>query len=195
VAAADATDDRRAGAGVVDGARAGVVERNFRLGEWLPEALTPLFATWLLPVLEDGYLDGMHASVGVQVPFRYALANGWYYNAPPIPSPKIIARVLWQGRGRAVKIIYNALIRVSRDPAAADTAALSDLERQWRQVQLPRYPQLVATAAAEVDTAPPHRLMELIDALGREAGIFLWYLAILGGSAWKMEARLTRFAR
>jgi rifampicin phosphotransferase len=173
----------------------GLWMRNFRVGEWLPEAVTPLFATWLLPALEDGYLDGMHASVGVRVRFRYALVNGWYYNAPPIPSPKTIARVLWQGRSRAVKIIYNALIRVSHDPAAADKAALSDLERQWRQVQLPRYRQLVATAAAEVDTAPPHRLMELIDTLGREAGIFLWYLAILGGSAWKMEARLTRFAR
>ena len=173
----------------------GLWMRNFRLGEWLPEALTPLFATWLLPVLEDGYLDGMHASVGVRVPFRYALVNGWYYNAPPIPSPKIIARVLWQGRGRAVKILYNALIRVSHDPAAADKAALSDLERQWRQVQLPRYRQLVATAAAEVDTATPHRLVDIIDTLGREAGIFLWYLAVVGGSAWKMEARLTRFAR
>jgi len=169
--------------------------RNFRLGEWLPEAVTPLFATWLLPVLEDGYLDGMQASVGVRVPFRYALVNGWYYNAPPIPSLKVIARVLWQGRTRAVKILYNALIRVSHDPAAADKAALSDLERQWRQVQLPRYRQLVATAAAEVDTATPHRLVDIIDTLGREAGIFLWYLAVVGGSAWKMEARLTRFAR
>ncbi len=173
----------------------GLWMRNFRLGEWLPEAVTPLFATWLLPVLEDGYLDGMHASVRVRIPFRYALVNGWYYNAPPIPSPRIIAQVLWQGRGRAVKILYNALIRVSRDPAGADEAVLSDLERQWRQMQLPRYRRLVANAAAEEDTAPPHRLVELIDTLGREAGIFLWYLAILGGSAWKMEARLTRFVR
>ena len=59
----------------------GLWMRNFRLGEWLPEAVTPLFATWLLPVLEDGFLDGMHASVGVRVPFRYALVNGWYYIA------------------------------------------------------------------------------------------------------------------
>jgi pyruvate,water dikinase len=64
----------------------GLWMRNFRLGEWLPEAVTPLFATWLLPVLEDGYLDGMQATVGVRVPFRYALVNGWYYNATPIPS-------------------------------------------------------------------------------------------------------------
>ena len=43
--------------------------------------------------------------VGVRVPFRYALVNGWYYNATPIPSPRLLARVLWQGRGRAVKVV------------------------------------------------------------------------------------------
>ena len=173
----------------------GLWSRNFRLGEWLPEAVTPLFGTWLLPVLEGGYLDGMHATVAVRVPFRYALVNGWYYNTPPIPSPRLLARVLWQGRGHAVKILFNALIRVSRNPAAADRAVLSDLDRQWREVQLPGYRQRVADAEAEAPTAPPDRLVQLIDTLGRDAGIYLWYLAIVGGSAWKMEACLTRFAR
>ena len=42
----------------------GLWMRNFRLGEWLPEAVTPLFATWLLPVLEDGYLDGCTKPLG-----------------------------------------------------------------------------------------------------------------------------------
>src|SRR5215208_4974025 len=28
--------------------------RNFRLGEWLPEAMTPLFADWLLALIEGG---------------------------------------------------------------------------------------------------------------------------------------------
>jgi hypothetical protein len=82
----------------------GLWMRNFRLGEWLPEAVTPLFSTWLLRVLEDGYLDGMQGSLGVRVPFRYALLNGWYYNAAPIPSPRLLARILWRGRRRAVKI-------------------------------------------------------------------------------------------
>ena len=173
----------------------GLWMRNFRLGEWLPEAVTPLFATWLLPMLEDGYLDGMHESVGVRVPFRYALVNGWYYNAAPIPSPKLLLRVLWQGRGRAVKIIYNALIRVSRDPAAADRAVLTDLCHQWREIHLPAYRQLVTDARIEAITATPERLAQLVDQLGREAGIYLWYLAIVGGSAWKMEACLTRFYR
>jgi phosphohistidine swiveling domain-containing protein len=172
----------------------GLWMRNFRLGEWLPEAVTPLFATWLLPVLEAGYLDGMQHSVGVRVAFRYALVNGWYYNATPIPTLRLLGHVLWRGR-RALKILYNALIRVSRDPAAAHEAALSELEHQWRDHQLPHYRRLVAAAHAEVDSAPPERLSWLVDALGREAGVFLWYLAVVGGSAWKMEARLTRFTR
>jgi phosphohistidine swiveling domain-containing protein len=173
----------------------GLWMRNFRLGEWLPEAVTPLFGTWLLPTLEDGYLDGMQGTVGLRVPFRYALVNGWYFNAAPVPSPRLLARVLWRGRGRAVKVLYNALIRVSRDPAAADRAVLSDLDRYWREVHLPAYRRLVADADIEAATADPARLSQLIDQLGHEAGIYLWYLAIVGGSAWKMEACLTRFWR
>jgi rifampicin phosphotransferase len=173
----------------------GLWSRNFRLGEWLPEAVTPLFATWLLPALENGYLDGMQETVGVRVPFRYALVNGWYYNTPPIPTPKLLSWVLWQGRGRAVRILYNALIRVNRNPAAADRAVLSDLNDQWRNSHLPTYRQLVTDAQIEAPTATPDRLMQLVDQLGREAGIYLWYLAIVGGSAWKMEACLTRFCR
>jgi phosphohistidine swiveling domain-containing protein len=173
----------------------GLWMRNFRLGEWLPEAVTPLFATWLLPLLEDGYLDGMHASIGVRVPFRYALVNGWYYTAPPIASPALLTRILRHGRRRAVKILYNALVRVGRNPVAADRAVLTDLEKQWRHQQLPSYRRLVADAAAELDTADPSRIAALVDQLGRQAGVYLWYLAVVGGSAWKMEACLTRFTR
>jgi rifampicin phosphotransferase len=173
----------------------GLWSRNFRLGEWLPESVTPLFATWLLPVLEEGYLDGMQETVGIRVPFRYALVNGWYYNTPPIPTPKLLSRVLWQGRGRAVRIIYNALIRVNRNPAAADRAVLSHLDHQWRNNHLPTYRQLVTDAQIEAATATPDRLAALVGQLGRQAGIYLWYLAIVGGSAWKMEACLTRFCR
>jgi rifampicin phosphotransferase len=173
----------------------GLWSRNFRLGEWLPEAVTPLFATWLLPALEDGYLDGMQETVEVRVPFRYALVNGWYYNTPPIPTPKLLTRVLWQGHGRTAWILYNALIRVNQNPAAADRAVLSDLDHQWRNNCVPAYRHLATDAQIEATTATPDRLAGLVDQLGRQAGIYLWYLAIVGGSAWKMEACLMRFCR
>jgi rifampicin phosphotransferase len=82
-----------------------------------------------------------------------------------------------------------------QDPAAADRAVLSDLDRRWRENQLPAYRRLVTDAQSEATTATPDRLAQLVDQLGREAGIYLWYLAIVGGSAWKMEACLTRFCR
>jgi hypothetical protein len=60
----------------MDSARPRFIGAQVPARQWLPEAVTPLFATWLLPSVGDGYLDGMRASVGIQVPFRYALVNG-----------------------------------------------------------------------------------------------------------------------
>jgi pyruvate,water dikinase len=171
----------------------GLWSRNFRLGEWLPEAMTPLFADVLLPRIEAGYLDGMRATAGVTVPFRYAAVNGWYYNATPIPSPLLLLRVLRDSRGRAPWFLYNALVRVSRDPAAADRALLSGLERQWREQLLPTYRELVDRAGRDLDDATPQRVLEIVDQVCTRAGEYLWYLAIVGGSAWKMEGALGTF--
>ena len=75
----------------------------------------------------EGYGEGIECwfraasalTGGVEDHDRHALVNGWYYNATRIPSPTLLARVLWHSRGRAVKILYNALIRVSRDPSGS----------------------------------------------------------------------------
>jgi pyruvate,water dikinase len=148
----------------------GLWMRNFRLGEWLPEAVTPLFGTWLLPELEAGYLDGMHSCIGVRVPFRWALVHDWYYTATPIPSPRLLALVITRGRSRAIKTLWHALIRVGRDPVAADRAVLSDLYRRWRDEQLPRYREVVAQAQSELPAASPARVTQLVTAIAREAG-------------------------
>jgi pyruvate,water dikinase len=173
----------------------GLWTRNFRLGEWLPEAMTPLFADWLVHRIEAGYLDGMRATANVTVPFRYAAVNGWYYNATPIPSVRLLARVLRDSRGRAVPFLYNALVRVSRDPAGADRSVLSGLAAQWRDELLPAYRSLVTTAGVEVREATPQRVVEIVDDVCRTAGEYLWSLAVVGGSAWKMEGALAAFWR
>lgn len=171
----------------------GMWSRNFRLGEWLPDPMTPLFEDWLLPRIESGFLDGMHADIGARVPFRYASVNGWYYNAPPIPSVRVLASVIREGRGRAPWFLFNALSRVSHNPAAADRAVLHALELKWRTELLPAYRQLVERAGQDIDSASPARLVELINTVCHHAGIYSWSLAILGGSAWKMESALARF--
>jgi pyruvate,water dikinase len=173
----------------------GLWMRNFRLGEWLPEAVTPLFGSWLLPELERGYLDGMQSCIGVRVPFRWALIHDWYYTAPPEVSTRLLSRVVLRGRARAVRTLFNALFRVGRDPVAADRAVLSGLYQRWRDEQLPRYRALVKAAEAELATANAVRVGELVTGIAREAGTYMWFLAVVGGSAWKIEAALDRFCR
>lgn len=171
----------------------GLWARNFRIGEWLPEAMTPLFADWIIPRLESGYLDGMWKSARVRVPFRYAIVNGWYYNATPTPSPKMLWRVLVDSRGRAPWFLYNVLARVSRNPVAADRAVVHRLETEWRYDTLPTYQRLIAAADTEVDSAGNERTVEIVNDISTIAGSYLWSLAVVGGSAWKMEGALAKF--
>jgi pyruvate,water dikinase len=173
----------------------GLWMRNFRIGEWLPDAMTPLFGEWLVPVLESGYLDGMKATIGTVVPFRYANVNGWYFNAAPIPGPRLVARALIQSRGRIVRVLFNALVQVGRNPARADRAVLAGLYRQWKHHQLPTYRDLIERSEPVLEQADPTDLIATIDRVGQAAGEYLWFLAIVGGSAWKMESRLTKFCR
>lgn len=172
----------------------GLWMRNFRLGEWLPEAVTPLFATWLLPALEAGFQSGMRATVGTAVPFRSALVNGWYYNATPIPSIGLLMRVIRESSGRALPILFDALIRVATNPPRADRKLLDRLDLEWNEVALRAYTNVVEAAEADTD-ASSAGLRVHIDRIAEHAGIAFWYLAIVGGSAWKMESRLQRFCR
>jgi rifampicin phosphotransferase len=175
--------------------RPGYWMRNFRLGEWLPEAMTPLFADWLLVLIEEGYLRGLRSAAGAAVPFGYAAINGWYYTALPEVSPRLLARALLQSRGRMVPFMFNALIRVNNDPVGADRSVLRRLAEAWSNELLPRYRSLVASAHERIGSATPAELVGIVDEVGATAGEYLFSLAIVGGSAWKMEAALAKFFR
>jgi len=69
------------------------------------------------------------------------------------------------------------------------------LAEQWRRELLPEYQRLVADAETRVDTATERELINTVDVIARCAGSYFWSLAIVGGSAWKMEAALARFIR
>jgi len=169
--------------------------RNFRLGEWLPEAMTPLFADWLLVLIEEGYLRGLRSAAGAAVPFGYAAINGWYYTALPEVSPRLLARALLQSRGRMVPFMWNALIRVNNDPVGADRTVLRRLAEEWSTDLLPRYQSLVASAKERIGSATPAELVGIVDEVGTKAGEYLFSLAIVGGSAWKIEAALAKLFR
>src|SRR6266545_3781206 len=125
-----------------------------------------------------------------------AVVNGWFYATPqPRIRPGRLLAAVAATRGRLLAFMYHTLIQPLRNPAGADAAALAGLYRRWRDDMLPGYRDLVAAETAEVGTATPPRLVELIDKVARTAGVHLAYLAIVGGSAWKMDKALARFAR
>jgi pyruvate,water dikinase len=169
--------------------------RNFRLGEWLPEPMTPLFASWLLDRLEQGYLQATRQHTGAALVFPHAAINGWYYTATPRLSASGILAALVSGRGRLVRFLRHAVLGPGRDPVEADRRLLHRLAEEWRQELLPRYHHIVQEGQQQVQTADPKQLGSLVDAVGGLAGAYLWSLSVVGGSAWKMEGALASFAR
>jgi phosphohistidine swiveling domain-containing protein len=169
--------------------------RNFRLGEWLAEAMTPLFEDWLLDLIEDGYLEGMRRTVGARLPFRHTAINGWYYTATPRFAPLRLPGALLESRGSILRFVWAVLIRINSHPEQADRAVLRRLADQWRTELVPRYDRLVEEGMGRVDSASRDELVQLVGRVGSLAGEYLFSLAVVGGSAWKMEACLARFCR
>jgi len=169
--------------------------RNLRLGEWLPEPMTPLFADWLLERLDHGEQQATREDVGAALPFPHAAINGWYYLATPPLSPRTIATTLLQGRGRLLRFMRYAVLGPGRDPVTADRRLLAGLAEEWHTELLPRYRQLVHEGDQQLQTASPEQLAGIVDQVGAAAGEQLWSLAVVGGAAWKMEGALARFYR
>jgi rifampicin phosphotransferase len=169
--------------------------RNLRLGEWLPEPMTPLFADWLLERLDHGEQQATRDHIGAALEFPHAAINGWYYLATPALSPRTIAITLLQGRGRLLRFLRDAVLGPSRDPVAAERRLLAGLATQWRTELLPRYQRLVREGDQQLPTASTEQLVDIVDRVGAAAGEQLWSLAVVGGAAWKMEGALARFYR
>jgi pyruvate,water dikinase len=157
--------------------------------------MTPLFADWLLERLDHGEQQATRDHVGTTLPFPHAAINGWYYLATPALSPRTILAALLQGRGRLLRFMRSAVLGPGRDPVAADRRLLAGLAEQWHKQLLPHYQRLVQAGEQQVETASPGQLEAIIDQVGDAAGEQLWSLAVVGGSAWKMEGALARLYR
>lgn len=171
----------------------GVWLRNFRLGEWLPEPVTPLFMDWIVPCLDDAYDKAVARSSGISIPMGHATVNGWYYVAPP--GPGALPHLLFRGSLGSLPFIANAVFRPAVDPAGADRAVLRALEQEWRTSCLPAYRRLAAAHHPSHSPSELAELIRLVEEVVEAAGKYLWYFAATGGAAWKMEVALARFWR
>jgi phosphohistidine swiveling domain-containing protein len=167
--------------------------RNFRLGEWLPEPVTPLFMDWVIPRMDAAYNAAVFASAGISVAMGHGQVNGWYYVSPP--SPRALPHLLFGGEPRSLPYFFNSVVRPMFDPAGADRTVLRALEHEWRTECLPSYRALVDSSSGVVGTATLPELIDIVDLVARKAGVYLWFFAATGGAAWKMELVLARFWR
>lgn len=166
--------------------------RNFRLGEWLPEPLTPLFADWLLPVLDHGTAIRLRAELGMPLRTASVVVNGWYYTSPPPRAEAGFGRWLVRHPHILLRVPTSVLLIARPDRAAAHLARLT---RGWREELMPRYRRTVEAAAATVESATPGALIDIVEAVGTVAGEYLWSTWTVAGSQWKIEAALARFCR
>jgi len=166
--------------------------RNFRLGEWLPEPVTPLFESWLMPALGRGVTGALAGESGLSVALDDAVINGWYYNTPqPRAVGRPLARQLLRHPGALVEL-PTILLLLRPDWV---TGALVRMSTHWNQVLLPRYRRAVERAEAVARDAPPAALVGVVDRVAEVAGEYFWSVATLAGSQWKLEAVLARFVR
>lgn len=165
--------------------------RNFRLGEWLPEPVTPLFMDWVIPRIDAAYNQAVLASAGISVAMGHGRVNGWYYVSPP--SPRALPHLLFGGEPRSLPYFFNSVVRPMFDPAGADRTVLRGLEDEWRAQCLPSYRDLVVSSRDAVGTAALPELMDIVEQVARKAGEYLWFFSATGGAAWKMELVLARF--
>ena len=71
------------------------LHRQFRLGEWIGAPVTPLFASWLLPGMEDRMHAMFQEMLGQRAPRPYhVIVNGWYFYSLNFVSPAALLRSL-----------------------------------------------------------------------------------------------------
>ncbi|EWT01748.1 hypothetical protein N865_07610 [Intrasporangium oryzae NRRL B-24470] len=162
--------------------------RNFRIGEWLPEPVTPLCDTWLLARMEARYAQVSRERLGVYPPLPlHVTINGWYFHSPlgsgglrPMLGIVRRPRILW------------ALVR-SRRPDVGERVVWARETSHWRDELLPRYRALVERRSADVESADDVGLSAIIDEVADAAGEYLQSISSVGGYAWKVEGVLADF--
>jgi pyruvate,water dikinase len=172
--------------------RRGVWLRSIRLGEWLPEPMTPLFETWLLERLEERFQQRQKEEGGISAPLPlHVSVNGWYFHSP-IGSGR--QTLLFRGILRRPRLAVATAL-ASRRPVAADRLFYGAHAARWQRDVLAPYQRAVADSVGHIPTASAAELIQLVDDLADLAGDFFWSSVLCGGAAWRFEIALARFHR
>jgi phosphohistidine swiveling domain-containing protein len=165
--------------------------RNFRIGEWLGDPVTPLFETWLLPRLDERFWANNARLIGA--PRRpeppYAVVNGWFFTSMSGWTDNPLG-ILWTLLRHPGVLRLASMMSSKRARRAA-----APFVREWQEDTLPRYRSLVQRGESRVGALAPDELIDLIDEVADAAGDYFIWVALIGGTGWKTEVPLARFYR
>lgn len=170
----------------------GVYHRSLRFGEWIPEPVTPLFESWLLPRIERGLHDHIYEEIGQVAPEPlHVIINGWYYYSLNwLPLPGVAFR----------HNFFNIARRVVKDwrtaaPMFPQTVRFGyqQCEDDWRDHVLPRFRHAVSEATERVENLSPNQMIGLVDRLADEVGGYFGSIVKVAGAAYKFETQLAQF--
>ena len=169
--------------------------RHFRLGEWLGEPVTPLFATWLLEILDTRIFENMDEATGVPSIQPYnQIINGWYY-AQGNFIPSSIPKLLWFGLRYMVPALLTHPRRVGIITTSKAYWSLKLYEQEWREKYKEEYAQKIKKYEHELEQANNTSLLAMIEDIASSAGDNFYSFICVGGSAWNPEAFLAEFYR
>ena len=168
--------------------------RNFRLGEWIGDPVTPLFESWLLTRLEERLFANFRKIVKGPVPRPlHVVVNGWYFATGNfVPSkPSAMLRMMLR------YVLPSLILRPRRtlmmvSPMKA-RGVVNAFVREWRESILPRYRAIVEAGQARVDSSGPSELLRLVDEVADTAGDYFFSVVAVAGNAWKTELALATF--
>jgi rifampicin phosphotransferase len=166
--------------------------RNFRLGEWLPEPVTPLFETWFIERCEAKFAEAYGPRTGFVPPAPlHVLVNGWYFHSPLGSGD---SRLLLRGFLRQPRF-NHAFVRAQANPERAEAVIAGPHARAFSVDILPRYRSCVERASRLASNADSRALAAAVDEIADLAGDYLWSFSMVGGFAWKVESALATFCR
>lgn len=175
-------------------AKAPFWRRDFRLGEWLPAPVTPLFATWFLPEIDAGFLAVMVREYGggMHPPFN-VVVNGWCYSGIGRPgrltASAFVRHPLFMVRWG---IAFNSSLK-GKDAPRAERWMAAPAWRLYEDHLRNEHRSSVTDASGTVDTVTLFEVPGLVDDLALDFGALLYPLVEGAGFAWKAEFALARF--
>lgn len=170
--------------------------RNFRLGEWIGDPVTPLFESWLLTRLEERLFANFRKIVKGPPPRPlHVVVNGWYFATGNFIPSKRSAMVRMMLRYVLPAMILRPRRTMMMVSPGKARNTVNVFLREWRETVLPRYRAIVEGGQARVDSSNPSELVRLIDDVADAAGDYFFSVIMVAGNAWKTELRLAAFFR